>query len=518
MINKNQNSEDFFLINKIKEIEVCETKILQFSGTSFRKPTDFIREINEEHNLENCKQCKESYLAVLETFENRHKNFPNCCKYHKKLSTQSWFNVNDYLEIPQFSAEKIFYSWHLIIKFLDDKDWDNKIFDYLDYVIYTFGIFPKDFGEPLFLSSYFESLKELLKSKKEKKNEKKKQAIEDYLNSFYLKNQKKADTDLNVLLGIYNQWYKVFPFDISIFKHLKEKFSKSLPIIEKTHYNKYLEIIIATPKTKHALINHLEDITNKLLLEINSLRLYEEGKLNEIDNYKLEIILKKRQLKLDEGYKNDSKNNDTRYRKILKSWLADEIEFVKELSSTISNIELKQRNIFLDILYACNKLQENKIFSNLDENNRTKQILDILELNYHTKDQSQVGYSSTGKKAGSVDGIVIDKNNIEYFIEALNLKSLDKQYIESHIHKLEKNYDNKGLPNKFLIIYCNVLENTFDSFYNKYFNFINDEFAFVYNKINIDNIKSNYTNQRIIKTIHTRESLNVNIYHILIKM
>jgi hypothetical protein len=63
-------------------------------------------------------------------------------------------------------------------------------------------------------------------------------------------------------------------------------------------------------------------------LEINSLKLYEEGKLNEIDNYKLEIILKKR-LKLDEGYKNDSKSNDFRYRKILKSWLADEIEFVK---------------------------------------------------------------------------------------------------------------------------------------------------------------------------------------------
>ncbi|MEG0927526.1 hypothetical protein [Chryseobacterium sp.] len=517
-MSKNQDSEDFFWVNKIKEIEICETKFLQFSGTSFRKPTDFIRERNEQHNLENCEGCKKNYLIVLERFENRHKNFPNCCKYHKKLSTQSWFNVNDYIQTPQFAAEKTFYSWHLIMMFIDDKDWDNKIFDYLHYIIYTFGTFPEDFGAPLFLSSFFDTLKQLLNSIKEKKYSKKKQAIEDYLDSFYLNNSKKTNTDFNVLIGIYNQWYKEFPFDVSIFQHLKEKFSKSLPIIEKVHYNKYLEVTVATPKTKHALINQLENITNKLLLEINALKLYEEGKLNDINNYKLEIILKKRKLKLNEGYKNDSKNNDTRYRKILKSWLADEIEFVKEISPTIKSIELKQRNMFLDILYSCNKLQENKIFSNLDENNRTKQILDILELNYHTKDQSQVGYSSTGKKAGSVDGIVIDENNIEHFIEALNLKSIDKKYIESHIHKLEKNYDNKGLPNKFLIIYCNVLENTFDSFYNKYFNFISDEFTFIYNKVNIDNIKSSYANQRIIKTTHTREEINVNIYHILLKM
>jgi hypothetical protein len=110
------------------------------------------------------------------------------------LSTQSWFNANDYAQIPQFSAEKIYYSWHVIIKFLDDKDWDNKIFDYLQYVIYTFGTFPKDFGEPLFLSSYFSILKDLLKNIKKSKYDKKKQAIEDYLNSFYLSNQKTVQT------------------------------------------------------------------------------------------------------------------------------------------------------------------------------------------------------------------------------------------------------------------------------------------------------------------------------------
>lgn len=515
---ENKDTEEIFFINKIKEIEVCENKFIEFLGSSFRKPTDFILERNEEHNLDNCNGCKKNYLFVLKRFEDRHKNFPNCCKYHRKLSSQNWFNQSDYEKVATFSADKIFYTWHFILKSLDDEDWDEKIFDYIHYVVYTFGSFPDGFGEPLFLGAYFDTLKDLLKNIKEKKYEKKKNAINDYFESFYIQNQKKTKTDFNVLLGIYNQWYKSFPFDISIFKHLKDKFSKTFPLIEKSHYNKYLNVTIGTPKTKHLLFNQLENLTNQLLIEINSLKLYEEGKLNDIENYKLELIIKKRKLKLLKGYKNDSKNNETRYRKILKDWLKDETDFVKDLSSTVNNIEKNKKNIFSDILFACNKLQENKIFSVLDENSRTKQILDILELNYNTKDQSQIGNSSTGKKAGSVDGIVINDENIEHFIEALNLKSIDKEYIKNHIHKLEKNYDSKGLHNKFLIIYCNVPENTFDSFYQKYYLFINENFNFIYEKVKINEISTAYTNQRIFKTIHSRESIDVNIYHILLKM
>ncbi|KAA5540141.1 hypothetical protein [Adhaeribacter rhizoryzae] len=163
-------------------------------------------------------------------------------------------------------------------------------------------------------------------------------------------------------------------------------------------------------------------------------------------------------------------------------------------------------------------MQENKIFWTTDENSRTKQILDLLELNYNTKDQSQYGISNMGKKPGSVDGVVVDKNRVEYFIEALNLQNLNKEYIQMHINKLESKYDSKGLKNKFLIVYCNIADSSFEAFFEKFYNYVNSEVQFDYSKLSIEKINSDYTNQRIIKTVHLRESIEVNLYHILLKI
>ena len=52
--------------------------------------------------------------------------------------------------------------------------------------------------------------------------------------------------------------------------------------------------------------------------------------------------------------------------------------------------------------------------------------------NGYAKDQSKYGKSSVGKNPGSVDG-VIKNNEIEIFIEAFNLKSLNRKIITNHI-------------------------------------------------------------------------------------
>lgn len=163
-------------------------------------------------------------------------------------------------------------------------------------------------------------------------------------------------------------------------------------------------------------------------------------------------------------------------------------------------------------------MQENKLFWKEDENARTKQILDLLELNYYTKDQTQIGVSTTKKKPGSLDGLIQDNKKEHHFIEALNLKNIDKKYISEHINKLEENYDSKGLRNKFLIVYCNIHNNSFEEFYSRYFNYINQGVNFKFQKQNVEEVESKYVNQRIIKTTHERESKEIVIYHILLKM
>lgn len=506
--------EGIFFIDKVDEIDVCDGKFYYFTGSSFRKPTDYIKIENDDHNLETCEKCRNGHASLLDGFKKKLANFPFCCDHHSKLAKEKWFKKSDYSSAANFGADKTFSTWHFILKFIEDPNWESEIKDYIHYVVHTFGSFPHEFGEPLFLSHYFKSLKELLNSSKTKNTERKAKILIDYINSF----NKKSDTDLNILLGIYNQWYKTFPFHLSIFSKLKGHFSKTLPIIEKTHYNKYLETELGTPVSKENLIKSLIATTNKIVTELNSLKLYEKGNLSDIENYELELAIEQRKLKLAEGYTNNSQDENTRYRKILKAWLKDELAFIKIISPKLKIAEEKKNNLFLDILFACSRMQENKLFWKEDENARTKQILELLELNYNTKDQTQIGISAKKKKPGSLDGLILDKNRVQHFIEALNVKSVEKKYIGEHINKLEENYDSKGLRNKFLIVYCNIPDNSFEEFYSRYLEYIDQGVDFKFQKQNIEKIESAYVNQRIIKTTHMRESKEIAIYHILLKM
>jgi len=511
-------NDSIFFVDKVDEISVCDSTVFYFTGSSFARPLDFKKIENKEHNLNTCKNCEKNHKLVLKRLEKRFLNFPFCCVPHRKLSTENWFKRSDFEKVPKLTTDKIFFTWDFIQKFIDDDNWEEEINDYLSHVIETFGSFPLEHGEPLFLSSYMNGVKELLNGLNEKKHAKKKRIILDHINGYYNTNPKNKNTDFNVLLSIYDKWYKTFPFDMSIFKNLKEKFSKTIPIIERTRYNKYSESSIAFPRTKSNLVKLLCNVTNEIITKINSLKLYEQGKLTDIENYKLEVVIQKRNLKLRQGYHNETKEPNSRYRKILKSWYADEIEFIKELQSTLKTIGVKKNNLFLDIIYACSKMQENSIFWKADENVRTKQILDLLEISYHTKDQSQIGISATGKKAGSIDGLVIDKKRTEYIIEALNLQYLNRNVIQSHISKLEKNYDSRGLKTKFLILYCDIADNTFEEFCEKYISYIDMDVLFQNPKENIEILDHRYANQRLLKTLHNRENTNVIIYHILLKM
>lgn len=178
---------------------------------------------------------------------------------------------------------------------------------------------------------------------------------------------------------------------------------------------------------------------------------------------------------------------------------------------------LNKNNIINDLLQAVYTMQQNKIFWTSDEDARTRQILDLLPEKYQTKDQSKYGKSQVGKKPGSVDGVIKLDNN-EFFIEAFNLNSLNKTIIKSHIKKLEKNYDSKGLKEKFIIAYYNLKPNTFNQAVEKYKNYIENEHIFIYPKIGmIKETLVNYTDSRLFQTHHNREGKDVILYHILLK-
>lgn len=191
----------------------------------------------------------------------------------------------------------------------------------------------------------------------------------------------------------------------------------------------------------------------------------------------------------------------------------------EELFENLLNPKKTSDNDYVveDLLKAAYTMQQNKIFWTLDEDSRTRQILDLLPEKYHTKDQSKYGKSLVGKKAGSVDGVIeLDKK--EFFIEAFNLSNLNKTTIKTHIDKLEKNYDSKGLKEKFIIVYYNLKPNTFNQAVEKYKNYIKNDHVFIYPKVgNMEETLVNYTDSRLYKTYHNRENKNVILYHLLLK-
>lgn len=214
------------------------------------------------------------------------------------------------------------------------------------------------------------------------------------------------------------------------------------------------------------------------------------------------------------------------YNHIIKISLVNyyELIFPKMINYFSTKESSKTEKILQDLLDACYKTQNNKIFQDdTDENKRTKQILELLgsKNEYKTENQHPTGMSSTRKNIGSCDGLIIDnQSNNEYYVEALNLNSFDKTYLKSHINKLEFNYDFKGLPLKFFLVYCNLKDNTFDDFVIKYKSYIENEMSYYYQKsiIREEIVEFNkFTNSRVFHSSHIRENKNVNLYHILLK-
>ena len=133
-----------------------------------------------------------------------------------------------------------------------------------------------------------------------------------------------------------------------------------------------------------------------------------------------------------------------------------------EFNSTWNDLEsvMKERGrkrrknskvtILQDLLAACVKLQSNSTYFETSENQRNDYIRDLLKTEkYDVKDQTRRGISAIGKSAGEVD-ILIEEGGLPVtIIEALNLDSLDTNYLDRHLDKVYR-YDTVG--NLFNII------------------------------------------------------------------
>lgn len=325
------------LFSKISsaDIEVEFEDIIPFEG--YTKP---INEVTGEEFPNCCSGHKNTYEYTIKWFA----KFPNCCQYHKKLNGQTWFNKANYNAVTTKVVNQLSYTEHCITENIDKPDWYDAITEYIDWNKHSFGQLPDGYGVPVGIEIYLDSLIECIK--KDIKNIPKEKG--DRLVKFckkYFTPTATPTTDLNILNATYQKWLKIFPFEISFFSQLKQHFSNQIPLLsEVPKVNRYTNIATAKLHSKESLIEGLLNLTNRLLTEINSLSLFNDGSLTEPQQIKLELILNERKLKLDKGYSSNSPDEGQRYRKILKDWFKDEKEFIDEITPLLKELPVQEKS------------------------------------------------------------------------------------------------------------------------------------------------------------------------------
>ncbi|HUS86212.1 MAG TPA: hypothetical protein VMW76_03145 [Bacteroidales bacterium] len=336
-----------FYVNELKPVNFCG-KVIGYEAnvSGFELPFE-IELTKGEHDFNKCIECKKNLNELTkrlkEKFEGNEnkKGFPFCCPYHSNLIKVKEFNRDFFVNVPEMVAKKVIYTNQHIINNHNSENWYKKITDHIEWAVESFGQMPTGCGERLYLSDYFFYITDMIKNKDmptEKKNR-----ILEYLNTYQTPN-KNPKTNLNILLSTYQQWLKIFPFEIFYFSHLKQHFEKQLPILNgKPEVNIYSGMVKAKMHTKSSLFETLINLTDNLLTQINGVTLYEKGLITDVNKIKLELVINCRKLKLKQGYKNSSPNEEQRYRNMLKEWFNDEKKFIDEITPLLKALPPQQK-------------------------------------------------------------------------------------------------------------------------------------------------------------------------------
>lgn len=297
------------------------------------KPIEGYEVPTNKETGEQFPNCCLFHKSVFEGVESWFSKFPNCCDQHKAMVSKWWYNKANYSGIAEKIVKQLSYTEHHISERINIDDWYKDITDYIEYNVSSFG------HPAIGLHLYLGNVQHYIKNTNSEIPKNKRLRLIEFIETYYNSPKEQTKTDLNILYSTYQKWLKVFPFEISFFSTLKPHFEKQLPILNgKPETNKYTGLAKVKMHTKGSLIDVLLNLTNNLLTQINTTTLYEKGLLTEPQKIKLELVLNERKMKLKQGYVNSSKDEEQRYRKILKEWFADEKRFIDEVTPIVKTL------------------------------------------------------------------------------------------------------------------------------------------------------------------------------------
>jgi hypothetical protein len=275
-------------------------------------------------------ECCESHSNIYKSLVKVISEFPNCCIPHKRVIGTHWFDKANYMYVPIKVMNTFAFTMDCIKRNLDDPQWHKKIADYIDVTIRSFGQLPQGYGGPVGLNYYTSLVINNLPLIDELPVEKH-EAILTIFAKYTGSKQDKKSIDIDALVTIYQEWLKIFPFEIPYLTHIKKYFENSIPILKGPgDTNIYTGITSFSIKSKKELIDFLKETTNKIFQELNALKMHEKGLLTVTKETELKLLMANRRIEIEQ-LKFSRSNDLSSYLKLLKKWLKGERQFVSDL-------------------------------------------------------------------------------------------------------------------------------------------------------------------------------------------
>lgn len=288
--------------------------------------------------------CCENHKAIFQMAKDYYDRFPDCCEWHKNLLTANWFDKKNYAYVPFKVVNTIQYTFHCISKCIENDNWYNEITDYISEIIKSYGHPPDGFGEPVGLNIYLPTIENNLKVLKEIPENKKQRLIEFVEKYSKPETPIKQPASLNILIGKYQQWLKIFPFDLPFFTQLKPHLENQLPILKGAPItNLYSNVVGFKTKTEKELIEFLIELTESILTEINTLTLHKNGTITDFQKTAIDLLNANRNLELKE-LKFQPKDESRQYIKLLKKWFEGEKKYCNELKQLLRDTPQKNKS------------------------------------------------------------------------------------------------------------------------------------------------------------------------------
>jgi len=355
------------LLESAKRVERGEDSFVNFSSESFELTAYNVPPPLGFHFPAKYPYCCDYHTKMFSLAQQAYETFPTCCGPHQRLLETNWFNKVDYIYAPFKTVSLVSYLHFILYDFRYHPNWRIEFADYIDDCLRSFGQLPDGYGPPpgrsQFISVSVAMIEEIDFLRQDQQ-----EMLLKYLEPD--RTELPEPTDLNLLHKIYKDWLTLFPFDLPMFQHLKEKFQKNMPLIKGPgHTNRYTGLTCFQLKTRQELKDLLIGMTRMLLNELNSLKLYEEGILLQPDKVRLDMALHQRRLRLEEDALTPV-TDKTDFIRLLDKWYNDEKDF---LSDVAADVQKNSRMQFIDdILEGMKALQDNGINEHCIKNVRDK--------------------------------------------------------------------------------------------------------------------------------------------------